>query len=210
MVDVSSVVSKASKAMRGKRMVSARINYVLANFNTTANTSNTVQALDPSLSSEFAAFAALYEQCRTKRVRVTYYPGSNLSVAAASGISSTTTVGVMAVDTTRATTLSGLSDGADSSFHAVYHQALINTDNKTCTRPIRDGHVHFEPTGSSNLALATAGINIVGASWFDCIGTPGNQGVVGYLKFFEKNDQATSVAIGTILYEFDVEFRNRD
>jgi len=190
---------------------------VIGSVNNTSSQRNaSVLILDPAYSAEFASCAALFEEVRVKRVKITYFPISSRTFPVAG--SNTTTAGLglgfMSIDCITATAISAPSDGVDSSNHSIYRLSAQLTSvggaGVTCEHLNTNGKIDYKPPPLL-LPNAATSVGLVGGSWTSTAGSAGAVCTTGYLKFYEDNDSTTTTAqVGQVYEQYHCEFRMRD
>jgi hypothetical protein len=199
---LSSVKSSVAKAGVKLPVVRTKL-WFPANNTSAANTANTFSfGVAPSGSTEFASFAALYEECKVSSGAVHF----DVSTSAAP-LTNNTDLSVISYDPLSVAALTSVADGCEDAQHKLFKSSSLLS---TLTSPLPvtgRGLWRFPFKVPSGSARTTASTAVFGGS--DWSLTADASDVYGYLKWYIPALGAAITSTIQSMIELDVEFRSR-
>lgn len=198
------LMTRQTKTKAGIKLPLVKTKLVYPAFSTSAaNTANVgVFPVEPALSSEFASFAALYEECKVTGGTFHFDVSTN-----AAPITAGTEIDVVSYDPMSATALTSIADGLEDAQHVIF-QATPVAGTLTNPRPVTaNGLWAFNFKVPKGTARTTASAAVFGGS--DWSLTADAADIYGYLKVYIS---ALGAAITSLINGYvvlDVEFRSR-
>lgn len=217
------MATAAKSVMRNSakmQMLRCRIPYSFALTSAVTGVATAVAAISPdSNSTEWAAFAALYDEFRVAGFDCEYFVPA-ISPAGGTGGVTIDSAHVLAYDPVDSTALTSVRQGTEASRHTLKMPSpVLGTATTSATQKygfiMQDGKpfslkVRFPKGKAEALALGTPPSTIVASpGQWKLVGTAGTNSPDGWLKVYHVSDYTTTAVDTTGIVYVDVEFRSR-